>query len=326
MTTRLVTGLMLALLMCLGLAAATTVYAAEGDGDDVYSYRVSIYSGKQGEFSTGKVWEKDLKAGESISISTEDLGLALEDDRYYVRGFRVAGHDNDETTGIQRLQIDNIDTDVAYVLAYGIKGAMVQYTVNYVDKDGNELRDPDTYYGMPGDKPVVSYRYIDGYTPNAYNQAKTLVENEAENVFTFTYKKIENPPATTRPTQAPGNGTPGNGAPGNGNNNAGPNAANAAANNGARAPGTTGNPAGTAVPNGDDLTNIDDNGTPLADEPQQYVDLDDQKTPLASGRFGGSHSLPILIGSIVVLLAGIFLIIIALRRRKNRQTQTPEAA
>lgn len=320
------TALILALLMCLGLGAATAVYGAEGTDSGTYTYRVTIYAGQQGTFQTGKVWKKDLKAGESISISLEDLGFTLKDDKYYVRGFRVTGHDNDETTGIQRLQIDNIDTDVAYELAYGIRGAMVEYTVNYVDADGKELRASDTYHGMPGDKPVVSYRYVEGYTPNAYNQGKTLVENAEENVFTFVYTKDPTPApaAPTTPAQGQNGNTNGN-ANGNGNVNGNGNAnvnagAGNAAGNGAMAPGTTGNPAGTAVPEGEGLTNIGDNDTPLADGPQQYVDLDDEETPLAAGQFG-KKSMPVLIGSIVVLLAGIFLIILAIRRRKNRQAE-----
>ena len=317
MRRHVLTILAMSLLLILGLAMPA--FAAEtGEGANAadtgkgYTYRVTIYAGAQGEFAGGqKVWKNEYRAGESLSISTEDLGFQLKNDKYYVRGFRVTGHDNDETTGVQRLQIDNIDTDVAYELAYGIRGAMVSYVVNYEDSNGNQLRESDTYYGMPGDKPVVSYRYIEGYVPNAYNMGKTLSEEESKNVFTFVYAKETKPTSTTTVirTETQGPAATGNTA------------------TGANAPGTAGNPAGTAAPgqDGDNTgVNIADNDTPLAEGPAQYVDLDENDTPLAAGSFGRNNT-PLLIGSIVALLAGIFLVLMALRRRKNRNQGELEA-
>lgn len=296
------TILLLAMSFVLVLGLGASVFAADEGSASTgkgYTYRVTIYSGNQGVFEGGKhVWKNEYHAGDMASISTEDLGFRIKDDKYYCRGFRVTGHDNDETTGIQRLQIDNIDTDVSYELAYGIKGAMVSYIVNYVDENGKTLHASDTYYGMPGDKPVVSYRYIDGYYPNAYNMGKTLVEDETKNVFTFTYTKGTPPGGGTTVVRQPG----------------------------AAAPGTAANPAGTAAP-GQDGNNtgagvdIEDNDTPLAG-PQQYVDLDENDTPLAGGNFGKNRSsLPILIGSCIIVLAGIIVILLLLRRRRRKQEE-----
>ena len=316
MKKHLITILAVVLLFTLGTAGAA--FAADDDqaGDKGYTYRVTIYSGNQGIFDSGKVWKKDYNAGDSLSISTEDLGFKLTDKKYYVRGFRVAGHDNDETTGIQRLQIDNIDTDVAYEVAYGIKGALVAYTVNYQDENGKALRKSDTYYGMPGDKPVVSYRYVDGYTPNAYTQGKELTSDEAKNVFTFIYTRGATP---QNPTPQPDNG---------GNNQGANNAANAgnaaAAGAGALAPGTAGNPAGTGAPGqGANTANIGNNDTPLADGPQQYTDIDGNDTPLANGLFG-QNGIPFMIGIAVLLLIIIALIAFLLRRRKAAQDEGPD--
>ena len=80
--------------------------------------------------------------------------------------------------------------DQDYVVAYGIKGATVAYTVNYLDEDGNALAPSETYYGNVGDKPVVAYLYIEGYQPQAYNLGKTLVEDATQNVFSFIYAPI----------------------------------------------------------------------------------------------------------------------------------------
>ena len=167
-----------------------------GASADQYKYKVMIYSGQQGHFtgsgvdSTGTVWSGEFNSGELCEISTESLGFELDNDKYYVRGFRLTGHDNDETTGVQNLTF-GVTEDVSYELAYGIKGDMVSYTTRYLDQDNNELLPDDTYYGMPGDKPVVAYKYVEGYEPEAYYQAITLSENSDENVVIFRYNQIE---------------------------------------------------------------------------------------------------------------------------------------
>ncbi len=87
--------------------------------------------------------------------------------------------------------------DQEYVVAYGIKGNQVAYTINYQDANGNKLADSQTFYGNVGDKPVVAYTYIDGYTPEYRNLTKTLSANAAENVFTFQYLPYETVTVTT---------------------------------------------------------------------------------------------------------------------------------
>lgn len=87
--------------------------------------------------------------------------------------------------------------DQEYVVAYGIKGNQVAYTINYQDANGNKLADSQTFYGNVGDKPVVAYTYIDGYTPEYRNLTKTLSANASENVFTFNYLPYETVTVTT---------------------------------------------------------------------------------------------------------------------------------
>ena len=67
---------------------------------------------------------------------------------------------------------------------------MVKYVVHYLDENNNDLIKSEEFYGMVGDNPVVSFRYVEGYQPNAYNLTKKLTANEAENVFPFTYSKV----------------------------------------------------------------------------------------------------------------------------------------
>ena len=265
-----------------------------------YKYRVEVYAGRQGRYDGKKVWKGEYDAGSAISIDVRDIKVT--NDKYYVRGFRVAGHDNDETTGYQTITIDNLDTDVSYEVAYGIKGAMVKYTVEYLDQSGKELLATETFYGMPGDKPVVAYRYVDGYEPNVYNIGKTLVEDESQNVFTFKYTKGTNTTTTvTRYIRAVAPGTPGNPA-----GTAAAGGANVAANGG----GNGGNGAGTT---------IGDGGVPLAG-PDQYQDLDGNDTPKADASATNlKNLLPYLVGGGLALLILIILIIMLLRRRKHAE-------
>lgn len=329
MRRKLITILLMALLMV--MASAVVCFAADGD----YTYKVKVHAGNVGTYKGDKSWNKTCKPGESVYITIKDVKVT--NDKYYVRGFRIAGHDNDETerndagnaqpSGFTSATF-NANADVSYEVAYGIKGSMVSYLVKYVDTDGNALTpdgsdsETDEYFGMVGDKPVVSYRYVDGYTPDAYNLSKTLSSDSDKNVFTFTYTK--------NGTETPDNGDNGDNGDNNGNNNNNANNANRnAAANPANAPGTAANPAGTnaaATPGNNQgnqgTTNIGDSDTPLADGPgQQYADLDDGQTPQSDfdgDKEGGISKLPIIIGSIIAAILLLLLIIwLVSRRRKN---------
>ena len=167
-----------------------------------YRYQVTIYSGNQGDFSgtaglsvTGSDYSisntadaiviKDLNPGDTVSFEPRAGAVAMDSDsKYYIQGIRVSGRDNDSAVLESSFKVDE---DVEYVVAYGIKGNQVAYTINYQDANGNKLADSQTFYGNVGDKPVVAYAYVDGYTPEYRNLTKTLSANAAENVFTFTY-------------------------------------------------------------------------------------------------------------------------------------------
>lgn len=275
--------LLLTLVLVFVTASAGSTFAAGG-----YKYRVTVYAGEQGHFgnsSDPKVWTKEYNFGESCQVDLNSLGFVQDNAKYYVRGFRIAGHDNDETSGVQNLNFD-VEADVSYEIAYGIKGALVPYTVNYRAEDGTALLPSDTYYGMPGDKPVVSYKYVEGYIPQAYTQGRTLIK-DGNNEFTFTYTPLPSGEQTTttvirRPA----------------------------------APGTAANPAGTAAANGNanaagnNGTVIGDNPTPTTDTPggdtpggntpQQYEDND---VPKAEGISRRNMFLAIGGGVLVVALA-----------------------
>ena len=319
---RLITTLMLSL--CMLFVGTVSSFAADGDTDKnpnlPYKYTVTVNSGIQGVYTngsqTGKTVSKQYAPGETVYISINDKAnnnyVTLNNDvkdKYYVKGFRVSGHDagdlktsENETTGFTSLTF-NASCDVSYTAVYGLAGDLVKYTVNYIDKDsGAAVATSDEYYGMPGDKPVVSYRYVKGYMPSVFSMRKTLSADESENVFTFEYEE-----ANAENTIIPGKTTTVNR---NGN-----------AANGAIAPGTAGNPAGTniaanAVPNAapganNGTTTIGDNATPL-----QYQDIDENDTPLAGVNKG------LLFGSIGAIILIIALIAAFLARRKKNGAES----
>lgn len=196
---KMITSILTAALL-LGLMSVNALAA------EAYTYQVTFYEGVQGTFSgkddlsvdgegyhitreDGKITVSGLKAGDVVSFNAQNPGAVTlaEDSKYYVKGIRKSGRDNDTVEN----SAFHVTEDQDYVVAYGIKGNLTTYVVNYVDANGNTLAPSATYYGNVGDKPVVAYRYIDGYLPQAYGLTKTLSENAAENVFTFTYTVVD---------------------------------------------------------------------------------------------------------------------------------------
>lgn len=194
-----------ALAVSLGMVLAGFPVESFAEG---YTYQVTFYSGNQGsiggteglsvdnsatgsEYSIssqgGEITVSGLERGDIVSFDVQAGAVSLaEDSKYYVRGVRQSGRDNDTV----QTSAFRVDGDAEYVVAYGIRGNQTGYTVNYQDADGNELAPSRTYYGNVGDKPVVAYLYIEDYNPQTLALTKTLSENEAENVFTFVYTPV----------------------------------------------------------------------------------------------------------------------------------------
>jgi len=195
---------MFAAVLCFGLAAGNV--QAAGNTTARYTYTVTFYAGNQGDFKeevdvtvTGseavisrtedKVVVSGLAAGAEVGITAQDEVALDASSKYYVKGIRLSGRDNASVAA----SVFKVNGDADYVVAYGIKGNQVSYTVNYQDVSGRELAPSDTFYGNVGDKPVVAYKFINGYAPKALGLTKTLSENAAENVFTFVYINMPTP-------------------------------------------------------------------------------------------------------------------------------------
>lgn len=210
--------------------------------------------------------------------STLPVPDAVPADGYYVKGIKESGKDT-FMTGYRVTQ------DQDFIVVYGVKGREVRYVIRYLEYGTNTvLAEEQTFYADPGDKPVSSYIYIEGYQPYL-RTTKTLVEDESQNVLFAYYTRIPAPAAAAAGGGGGGGAAAGgNAAAGAGNANAGANAnadnnANANANAGANANANTDNNANAAA--GTDNTAAAQPTNP----PQAYAqleDIQDLDVPLAS--------------------------------------------
>ncbi|WP_348664364.1 hypothetical protein [Dubosiella newyorkensis] len=269
-----------------------------------YPYTIRIYSGKQGTIDGQEMVETIVQPGTSISDLFSLERVQLDNDKYYVKGFKESGKDNN--TMAQPLPaVAKEDAD--FVVVYGIKGEGTQYTIQYVDQAGNALAQPQTYYGNVGDRPVVAYRYFEGYLPQAYNLVRTLSANAAENQFTFVYAPIEQPQTNTpttptvpaEPTQPTQPTTP--------------TAPTTPENQPTTEEGTTPEGDQTTTP-GQDQTQTEEGTTPTTpQQPQDLIDLDEEDVPLAgpnskpatNNQTKSSSINPWMIGLIVLALIAL---------------------
>ncbi|MBR4462018.1 MAG: hypothetical protein IKS51_05520 [Erysipelotrichaceae bacterium] len=173
--------------------------------------------------------------------------LVLNDEKYYIKGMHISGQEFTETNAFNY----PVEKDAKLVFAYGSKAKeQIRYFVYYVDPDMNPLTDDDgnpllddngdpvpereVFMGNPGSHPVVAYKHIDGYQPQAYQQtASTRVledwgddENDPRCLkFYFIYTKLEAESDTTtvydetyKYEYLPGGGGTGGGTGGGGGN------------------------------------------------------------------------------------------------------------
>ena len=359
--------------LCLALwPAGIRCHAAEE-----YTYTVTFYPGNHGTFAgTGGVSVgggnasdvsvgmegqaikvRGLKSGDMVSLDAALSGTMVlgEGSRYYVKGIRLSGRDNN-TVDASAFRVEG---DRDYVVAYGIRGDMVSYVVNYQDEAGNTLGESRSYYGNVGDKPVVAFLYVEGYEPMAYNLTKTLVSNEAENVFTFVYRRMPAGGGGNEPGVGTGGDSPAGGAGtgntvfpgddglaggaadgaadgiggiGNGTGNEGGNAG--AAGGGNADAGIADNDAnGIDEANGVQagIEGIDGENVELGDEevPLDLMELDEEEVPLANNALEGVPGMEVgsrifAASAILVAASSGVLIFFALWIRKHTKSRKIE--
>ena len=316
-------------------------------GSEGYTYTVTLSAGNKGTINgTDKKVISDLQNGSRVTLHINDIQVT--DSKYYVKGFRLSGRDNKDEEALAPPSF-TVTGDVDYVVAYGIRGNMVAYTVRYLDASGNELAASNTFYGSVGDKPVVAYQYIDNYVPQALALTKTLQANEAENVFEFIYTPGDPGTVTEVPNittivvpgavntvyeDIPG-GTADANTGGTADANTGGTAdANAGGTADANAGGTAdANAGGTADANAGGTADADNTGgtdetqgqaLEGADEqvPQDLINLDDEEVPKAdidNSAEASSKKMPIVAGIAiaVVSLAAVAGLLVFLKKRSK---------
>ena len=254
MRTKRIIVLALSVIFAMGMLS---VYAA--------GYELTVYSGN-GQFGSG-----DRIKGSSVEVDAEKATVSVDggdavtitmpdkksaaDSKYFVRGIKLTGHDNDEVIAgpvdLNSASSPVKGQDASVVIAYGMKSNMTKYIVRYVDaSDGSDLLDAETHYGVSGDKPIVSYKYVDGYLPNTWNETGRIAA-DGSTVFTFLYYEVDDEGNIITINDGAEAGAAGAGA-------------------GAGAAGAANAAAGT---------NLGDNAVPLADGPRDIVDIDDNSTP-----------------------------------------------
>lgn len=293
-------------LLSLSILTADAAEAPKG-----YSYQVTLHAGNQGTIGgQDSVTISDLQYGAQVSFDLSTIQVT--DDRYYVKGVRLSGRDNN-TVNATAFRVEG---DADYVVAYGIKGNLVAYTVKYQDASGRQLAADSTFYGNVGDKPIVAYKYIENYVPQALALTKTLSANEAENVFTFVYT-----PGEAGTITIPGSDTTnvvtvvvpgvttvnGGGANAGGNGAGGGAAAGADANGGAAGEGN----------NDDNDDNVE------VTTPDNLVDLDENQAPAANIDLDGNGAKAFPFAAAVVIGVGALaaLLVLAVWIRKRMKSE-----
>lgn len=313
-------------LLTVSMTLGASTMSVMADDTTPYTYKVTLSAGNKGTINgQNKIEQADIASGSTVTFNLNDIQVT--DDKYYVKGIRLSGRDNASSELLDAPGFI-VKGDADYVVAYGIKGNMVAYTVNYQDASGNALAESQTFYGNIGDKPVVAYRYVENYIPDALALTKTLSDNESENVFTFTYtpgatdRIVET--TTTVTTTVPGTATPAGttgATAGTGTGTtAGGTAAGGTTAGGTTAGGTTTGGTAGGTTNADNSQDTTDDTTTAPDEqtPKSLVDLDDEDTPKGNiDAKDKTSKTPIAagIGIIVVAVAALAGLIVFLKKR-----------
>lgn len=333
------------------LVVITGVFAQTADAKAFsYTYTVSFSAGGQGSINGGVQVRKASGNGASVSVSAKEdkiivTGLEYgdviscdaqgsvalnENSKYYVKGIRLSGRDNNTVAQSAFL----VSGDQDYVVAYGIPGELAEYTVNYVDTDGNKLAESRTYYGNVGDEPVIAYLYIDGYIPDSYNQTGKLSSNASENVFNFVYSRaassmaaagngamtILRQAAIRQPQEQqmqPGAANAAGNAAGAANNGAadGANAANTIVPDGQNDPQD-----GIQAPQAQPNTDIADEQVPQAANDNKH-DIADEQVPLATVISESGMVVPLAIGALGIVAILAIMIFVIVKNVKSVRVQ-----
>lgn len=288
----------------------TVSFSAGGQGSINGGVQVRKASGNEASVSVSAKGDKiivtGLEYGDVISCDAQGSVALNENSKYYVKGIRLSGRDNNTVAQSAFL----VSGDQDYVVAYGIPGELAEYTVNYVDTDGNKLAESRTYYGNVGDEPVIAYLYIDGYIPDSYNQTGKLSSNASENVFNFVYSRAASSMAAA--------GNEANDNPAAGGNQAAAGAANAA--NTIVPDGQNDPQDGIQAPQAQPNTDIADEQVPQAANDNKH-DIADEQVPLATMISESGMVVPLAIGALGIVAILAIMIFVIVKNVKSVRVQ-----
>ena len=305
-------------------AAPSSAYA--------YDYTVRVWGGNE-SVDEGVIHEESVAPGEEYRL---DKGWVEMKDgsKYYVKGFREGGQDALHTEAFI------VNEDMDFVVAYGVQGEQVSYTVSYVESGtGRALTGSEsgqtsvTYYGNKGDKPVVAYEHIPGYRPLYRNITGTLGD-EGTNNWVFEYVEVEEPePIVTTTTTTTtttvtdntttGTGTTGTGTTGTGTTGAGATGAGTATTPGAGASAAAGaSSAASTQPQTEELLDVDNPLASGASSSSSSLGGMNASSLSASGSSsssnnGGGVPIAVIAGIIAALIAAILIVFFSLKRGKK---------
>lgn len=263
----------------------------------------------------------------------DEDGNKVQYQKYCVKGLRFAGQND-----VYSAATFNVTYDETFVVAYGV-GEIVPYIVNYVQKDGSPLPDPEhegeyiksiTGYALANEELYVSFRNVDGYKPNTYQyhtkalKAPTVDDEGVEHPFEFTFyyspkswsstvdetvevtqtSTVQGDPEYTYQTVNRGTRVEGGGGNAGGGN--------------AAAGVDEGNAGGDAA--GDAGQTVVDN-----DEPADVIDIDDEDVARAGGEPQDKlvrNMIVAIIIAIIAVLAILIALIVADRKRKAQIANT----
>ena len=303
-------GLLIA--MAVAVAAVAAVAATPSTAlAEPYQYTIRVWGGNQGTYDGANPAVYKVDAGSTFTLDEGKVTLT-GGSQYYVKGFRVSGED------ALAIESFTVSEDKDFVVAYGVPGDMVSYTVNFVEYGtGNALANDQgatsrTFYGKQGDKPIVPFEYIPGYRPRYLNITGTLGP-EGTNSWTLEYIALTTEEVITVVVDE--GGTTGGGATGG--------AAGGAA--GGTTGGTEGTPGGTTpggtTPGTETIIDIDN---PLASGPSSSASGSGSSSSASSGtgstggQQGGGLPVVAVIGGIGAAVAAAAAGIVAwLKRRKK---------
>ncbi len=127
----------------------------------------------------------------------KDLKLVISnsDSKFYLKGQHISGHDDDIKPSF------TVNRETSFVCSYGAEvKRTAKYRVYYINSStGENLLEAETgneyieLEGVPGSKPVVSYRYFENYMPDAYQKTGTLPDldnSESIKEFIFYYTPL----------------------------------------------------------------------------------------------------------------------------------------